>query len=146
MPFYTCYDHVMTTKPIYKIGERLNAVSLTGKRILGIFRGYRNSFGVRIYGIEVGSCEPATEHICLKLSLEKVVTQAKPIRKAPSTQIQAGDPCTGLTSEDIPVTGFYMNSHSPKYRWIKGWAEGVSKFLPAQAHKVLTHTLRKSKS
>ena len=86
-------------------GDRVNALSLTGKKVFGVYRGVRASYGAYVYGLEVGSTEPSL-HICNTLTLERVKPEAPPKK----VRVKAGDPCTGRTQNAESITGFYMNS------------------------------------
>lgn len=91
----------MHRKYRFKIGDRVNGFSFSKKRILGEYRGVRGSFGCWVYGIEVGSFDQPSLHVCQTLSLEKVVD---PVEKTKLSMIQDKpkhrDLCTGLTKDD----------------------------------------------
>lgn len=132
----------MHRKIRFKIGERVNGFTLDNKRILGTYRGVKNSFGALIFGIEVGSFEHPTLWTCSTLTLERadLRTQKEPKSKT-QTRVKAGDPCTGQTKSGQVITGYYMNSEG-QHAWIRGWAQGVSKFMPKEAHKVIAGSIR----
>lgn len=134
----------MHRKIRFQNNERVNGFTFDNKRILGQYRGVRNSFGAWIFGIEVGSFEHPKMWTCSTLTLERAPLKAPKQRKSTSqSKIKAGDPCTGYTKDNQLITGFFMNSEGSK-AWIRGWSEGISKFMPKQAYKVLAGTIRKA--
>lgn len=132
----------MHRKIRFKIGERVNGFTFDGKRILGTYRGVKNSFGALIFGIEVGSFDHPSMWTCSTLTLERADLKTSKTRTAKiQLKFKPGDACTGQTKEGLLVTGYYMNSEG-QFAWIRGWSQGVSKFMPKQAHKVIAGSMR----
>jgi hypothetical protein len=130
----------MLRKKRFRKGQRVNALSLQGKPILGEYRGMAGSFGAFVFGIEAGSFEPASMHKCMTLTMEAVLPTLP--RRPKPVKLAVGEACKSLTKDAVPVQGFFMYLDG-QYAWIKGWPEGVSKFEPQQAIKVLRSHLEK---
>ncbi len=132
----------MHRKIRFRQNERVNAISLTGKKVIGVYRGVRPSYGVYVYGLEIGGSTEQALHVCAALTLKRVETN---INKKGNLnhRPKAGDPYKGRTKEGDLITGFFMNS-AAKYVWLSGWKEGTDRLQPKQAYKVLTNTLEKA--
>lgn len=119
----------------FRQGERVNGISLAGKKVLGEYRGVRASFGAYVYGLEEG-CTELKLHTCLVLTLKRA-----PIEKHESPKLKTGDLCSGITKKGLKIHGKFMNREG-QYCWIKGWPEGTNRLDDTpQAFKVLTQTL-----
>lgn len=123
-----------------KLGHRYNGLTFDNKRIMGTYRGSRHSFGVYIYGIEVGQVQEPKLYVCRKLSLEPV-DPPKPKGKAPK-EFTLGQPYNGLTKDGKQASGYYQNADG-NYIWIRGWLDTTSKFEPKQSIKILRASVRK---
>jgi hypothetical protein len=130
----------MFRKNRFKIGTRVNAISLTGKRILGEYRGVRGSYGVYVYGLAVGCFTPEL-HVCRALTLEKVLPPTDYTKRTPP-KFKLGDKCLGLDISHREVRGEYIQSEG-KYAWIKGHYTALAIQERPSAIKVLTTTLQK---
>jgi hypothetical protein len=134
-------------KAKYEMGDLVVGTSLENKRIYGEWRGPRNSFGILIFGVEEKDTksEPSM-HVCLKLTIERQdysFGQSEDYPEiVPDQTFKHMDPVKGKTKQGEIITGFYGNSEG-KHAWIRGWAQGVSRFQPKQSHKVLANTLVK---
>lgn len=131
----------MHRKIRFRQGDRVNGISLSGKSILGVYRGVRASFGVYVYGLEVGGSTVPDMHICQALTLKKIPSIVNKKGRL-KTRPAPGNTYSGRTKNGDLITGLYMNSDGDKV-WIRGWKEGEDRTLPKQAYKVLTNTLQK---
>jgi hypothetical protein len=127
----------MHRKIRFKQNERVNATSLEGKSVLGVYRGVRASYGVYVFGIVVGETTEQELHVCSALTLKRI----KPPKGALTARPRAGDNLTGRTNNGDLITGQFMNPDG-KHSWLRGWKDGTNHLLPKQAYKVLTNTLR----
>ncbi len=123
--------------------ETVRGITLEGKKVTGLYRGVRASFGVLIFGITDGSEDPPALHSVLALSLEHVQKTPKALKHIVVHHLKAGDPCTGITKDGTKIVGAYMNAEGQNI-WIRGWPAGANKLAPKQAYKVIKDTLRKT--
>jgi hypothetical protein len=131
----------MHRKIRFKNGERVNGLSVSGKKILGEYRGTRASYGAYVFGIEVGRFTPAEMHVCHTLTLERAPLPKTDTPK--KVKFKTGDLCIGLTKDGHKIIGSYMNSEG-KFAWIRGQkGSDITKLELKSAFKVLTKTLQK---
>lgn len=122
--------------PNYKIGQKISAISFEGPKIIGEYRGSRNSYGVWVFGIESDKLSSPKLWACSRMSIEVFKDLSV---KPPKLKLCSGDLCSGLLVSGEKVSGQFMNLRG-NYAFINGWASG-SRDTPARAFKVLKFSL-----
>lgn len=120
----------------FRQGDPVIGFDTNRRKIIGIYRGVRSSFGVIVRGRPEHTEDEIQDHICLSLTLEhaKVQVANKTQTRQPG-KFYAGDLVKATTVSGQRMTGYYMNK-SKSHAWVRGWINGESKLSPKTAFKV----------
>lgn len=127
----------------FHIGSPVQAVSLSGHKITGVYRGSASNYGCWVYGYnsELFASPDKTYslHKCARLSLKLIQETTKPETNS-KIRLHYGEPCRGMTPDSQIVIGEYMQA-SGQYAYIRGVL--VSNPLEKKSIKVLRSSLQK---
>jgi hypothetical protein len=126
----------------FKHNEKVSALNFDHLKIIGEYRGRANVKGCYVYGLPEKSFDEPSLHLCITLTLESLTPPPEARKRVLKSPYSAGDPCSGLTSKNLKISGFFQQKEG-QFAWIKGWPEGTSKFEPMQTYKVRFDTITK---
>lgn len=126
----------------FKQGTNVIGNSLNGQKIIGIYRGMRNSFGCYVYGVPEYSSEKAQMHTCYRMTLTPNLLNLKIDDSMPNPILFVGEKCRGVTPKNQIIVGFYAGPLS-KLAYLRGWPADRSHNELKETFKVVRKSIKR---